>query len=242
MRAGRVGIVFAVAALLALAPEARAAKVVVFGDSWGYGGWEELGAHLAARGHPEMTVESYAVPGSSADFWANVQPNAMRDAVSLNPDAEYVWLSITGNDVFAHYAAGNGASCAADNDVNLRKMLDDFFAVHPGVKVASFGYDFVNYEQSPECILTGITIFPGFATPQVNLTLLNDVGAVMQAVDADYPNFTFVPVWGTLQAAGGIPGAPNILFPSPSQYFADCIHPNTAGFNLIMSRFYDLYW
>ncbi|MBZ0235193.1 MAG: SGNH/GDSL hydrolase family protein, partial [Deltaproteobacteria bacterium] len=144
----------ALAALALLAAgEARAAKVVAFGDSWGAFAYDELAAVFVARGHPEVTVANHAVPGSTAEVWANTFPGVFAGAVAANPDAEYVWLSITGNDVFGHYASGNGAACAADNSANLRAMLDEVFAAHPNIQVVSFGYDFVNFEQSPECIL-----------------------------------------------------------------------------------------
>ena len=223
---------------------ASAHDVVVFGDSWAAGAADELSTTFFLRGRSDITVDGVGVGGTTADYWANSALNALPDAVSLNPDAQWVWLSIGGNDLFAHYAAGQGAQAAADLDINLRMMLDALFAVHPNIKVVMFGYDYINFEQSAECIVTALNYFgAGVTTPFVNQVFLNDVVAVQQAVAADYPNLTYVDsVLGTLQQAGNVPGAPNSLLPSPSEYMADCIHPTSFGYALIMSALYDAYW
>ncbi len=231
--------------VLALLPvaTAHAADVVVFGDSWAEGSADELAETLVARGRGDITVAGYGVGGTTAELWAG-QPNALPDAVSANPDARWVWLSIGGNDVFGHYAAGNGANAAADNERNIRAILDALFARHPDIKVVFFGYDFVNFEQSQRCIEQALLVFGvGTFTPTINQIMLDDIGAVQETIAADYPNATYVStVWGTLQAAGGIPGAPTTLVPSPSRYMDDCIHPNHLGYLLIHGALYDAYW
>ena len=226
-----------IAALLLLgSPPARAARVVAFGDSWAAGAGDILGAAFIQAGMPEMSVQNAGVSGSTADVWANAQPGALPLAVSLNPDAQWVWLSIGGNDLFAHYAAGNGGQTAPDNTANIRKMLDALFAEHPTVRVVMFGYDYVNFEQSTECILLATQTMPGLLTPQINQAFQDGVHAVQAAIAADYPNVIYVPsIRGTLQKAAGVPGAPNPLLPSPAKYMSDCIHPTAQGYLLLMS-------
>ncbi len=234
-------LVLAAAALMPV--PGHAADVVVFGDSWAEGAADELASTFVARGRSDITVAGYGVGGTTAELWAS-QPNALPDAVALNPDARWVWLSIGGNDVFAHYAGGNGANAAADNSRNIRTMLDALFARHPDIKVVFFGYDFPNFEQSTTCIQLAWQYFgTSVTTPTVNRIFLDAIGAVQAGVAAGYPNVTYVPdVWGTLQKAGGVAGAPNPLFPSPSKYMADCIHANHSGYLLIHGALYDAYW
>ena len=229
--------------LFALLPlRALADDVVVFGDSWAEGSADEL--EDALHDHGRLSVDPRGVGGTTAEYWADSSPSTLPDAVSANPDARWVWLSIGGNDLFQHYYAGNGAQNAADYDTHLRLMLDGLFAVHPDIKVVSFGYDFVNFEQSEECILTAWTYFgTSITTGTVNQYFLDQIGGTLAAVDADYPNFTYVDsVWGTLQAAGDVPGAPNVLLPSPSKYMSDCIHPTSEGYSLIHEAFVEDYW
>lgn len=229
--------------LLLVVRAASADDVVVFGDSWAEGAADELEDVLSDHGHRDLTVDPNGVGGTTAEYWASL-PDSLPDAVSANPDARWVWLSIGGNDLFAHYYAGTGAQNAADYDTHLRAMLDALLAAHPDVKVVSFGYDFVNFEQSQECILTAWTYFgTSITTGLVNEYFLADIGGTLEAVAADYPNFTYVEsVWGTLQEAGGVAGAPNVLLPSPSEYMSDCIHPTSEGYTLIHEALYDAYW
>jgi len=227
-----------------LATPAFAADVVAFGDSWGHGAADELGDVFWDHDQGFISVANHAVPGSTAEYWATEEPDALHEAVTENPDARWVWLSIGGNDVFWHHRNGLAATSASDNDAHIRQMLDALFAVHPDVKVVLFGYDFLNFEQSTDCITMAFWVFgDDITTPRVNAIFLDEVGAVQAAVAADYPQVTYVDsVWGTLQAAGGVPGAPNPDLPSPAAYFADCIHPDHTGYMLIMEALYDAYW
>ncbi|MGM0576483.1 MAG: GDSL-type esterase/lipase family protein [Myxococcota bacterium] len=243
MRHVRVLPLLALLLVLAAARPVRAAEVVVFGDSWAEGGWDELDDALSSKGFGSIGVHGAGVGGTTAEMWATQQPQALPDAVSDNPDAQWVWLSIGGNDLFAHYADGHGDQTAADNDAHIRVMLDALFAVHPDVRVVMFGYDYVNFEQSQECIALGLAYFKDKATPQINEAMYQGVHAVQQGIADDYANVTYVPsVLGTLQVAGGIAGAPNPLLPSPSEYMSDCIHPTSEGYSLILGALVDGYW
>ncbi len=230
--------------LVGLLAPASAADVIVFGDSWAAGSPTALQQALRGQGFNDVFVDARGVGGTTAAYWATEEPDALHEAVSANPDARWVWLSITGNDVFHHYANGNGAMSAADNEAHLRMMFDGLFAVHPDIKVVLFGYDFVNFEQSVDCILTAFQIFgTDVTTRKVNEIFLAEVGAVQARVAADYPQVTYIPdVWGTLQAAAGVPNAPDVNLPSPKRYYADCIHPTAEGYRKIHDVLVAAYW
>ncbi len=226
-----------------LVPAAFASDLVVFGDSWAEGAADELEEALHDMGLRDLDVDPKGIGGTTAEYWASL-PTALPDAVTANPDARWVWLSIGGNDLFAHFYAGNGANNAADYDAHLRVMLDALFSEHPDVKVVMFGYDFVNFEQSEECILTAWTYFgTSITTAQVNQYFLDDIGGTLATVGDDYPNFTYVDTaWGALQQAGGVPGAPNVLLPSPAEYMSDCIHPTSEGYTIVHEAWVGEYW
>ena len=222
---------------------AFAAEIVVFGDSWAEGGADELEDAVHDLGLRDLDVDPQGIGGTTAEYWASL-PDALPAAVAANPDARWVWLSIGGNDLFAHYYAGNGANNAADYDTHLRVMLDALFAADPDVKVVMFGYDFVNFEQSEECILTAWTYFgTSITTGLVNQYFLDDIGGTLEAVDADYDRFTYIDsAWGAMQEAGGVPGASNTLLPSPAEYMSDCIHPTSEGYGIVHAAWVDEYW
>ncbi len=221
-----------------------AAEVIVFGDSWAEGAADELEGVLQSHGRSDLDVDPRGVGGTTAEYWATVDPAALPNAILANPDAEWVWLSIGGNDTFGNYIAGEASTNAAQIEGHVRSMLDGAFAANPDIKIVNFGYDFVNFEQSNECILMAWTYFPvGTLTYQINTIFLTDIGLTMARIAEDYPNFSYVDsVWGTLQRAGGISDAPNILYPSPSAYMSDCIHPNSTGYELIHQALWDAYW
>ena len=228
---------------LLISPPLHAADVLVFGDSWAAGSADVLQEVLDAHG-TGFTVEGYGIGGTTADQYANQYPDAIPTVLAEHPEARWIWLSMGGNDLFANYYAGNGANNAALYDTNFRAVLDQIKAVRPDIRVVSFGYDFVNFEQSTECIEIAWTYFGwGTLTPTVNGYFLDDVAASLEGIDPDYFRYDYVSkVWGTLQAAGGVTGAPDPNLPSPSKYMSDCIHPNAEGYTLIHEVLYEGYW
>ncbi len=227
--------------MLPLCVSAFAADVLVFGDSWAEGSADELGDALAPYG---LTVAGYGIGGTTADQYANQYPTAIPEVLALHPEATWTWLSMGGNDLFANYLAGNGAGNAALYDANFRKVLDQVASVRPDMRVVSFGYDFVNFEQSTDCIAQAWYYFgTGTLTPTINGYFLADIDGTLSSLDPDYFQYTYVPsIWGTLQAAGGMAGAPDPNYPSPAAYMSDCIHPTSEGYGIIHRALVDAYW
>lgn len=227
--------------MLLLVASAFGADVLVFGDSWAEGSADELQDALDRHG---LTVAPYGIGGTTADQYANVYPTAIPTVVATHPEARWVWLSLGGNDLFTNYAAGNGAANASLYDANFRTVLDQIVSVRPDIRVVSFGYDFVNFEQSTDCIATAWAYFgTGTLTPTINGYFLADIGNTLLGIDPGRFRYTYVDqVWGTLQAAGGMATAPDANYPSPSHYMADCIHPTGEGYRLVHDVLVDAYW
>ena len=80
---------------------------------------------------------------------------------------------------------------------------------------------------------------------------METIQATMEKVARTLPagnkgRYTVVDLQGTLQKAGGVPGAavgrPNNTAFSPSRFMADCIHANNEGFGLIFAALWDAYF
>ncbi len=230
---------------------APAAEVVVFGDSWAEGSGAILGEALRDAGHP-YDIVNYGVGGTTAAAWNDVSPNALVDAVTANPDARWVWLSILGNDVFALHLGGQGGWAAAINQTELTEMVDRLHGAHPDIKVVTFAYDWVNFEASQECKNAAWVYFAGYHTlemallgvvntPAINDAFVRDIADVQQRVANDRIFFDAYRFYGTLQMHAGAT-INNPLLPSPASLMSDCIHPTAIGYRALHDELVDAYW
>ncbi|MEQ9498418.1 MAG: GDSL-type esterase/lipase family protein [Deltaproteobacteria bacterium] len=227
--------------LCAFAVPAQAAPVIAFGDSWGNQSWPDLQAALSAAGYPTLSVANHAIDGTTALEYATTQSGMITSALQLNPDAEWIYLSIGGNDLFNHYMAGNPGTSVAANDANMRTMLDQIFTERPDIRVVQFGYERTNFVQSAACMTQAEQFFgAGITQAQINQINETELGTVYSAMEASYPNYTYIPLWGTLQAAAGAPVTQND--PTPVQYMADCFHLVSTGYRIVHDEVVANYW
>lgn len=240
MNAPRLTLLSAALAATLAPTTADAVPVIAFGDSWANQSATELYNALSAAGYSTLLVQNSGIDGTTAEQYA-MTPGALLGAVAANPDAEWVYLSLSGNDTFNHYAMNQPGTSAAENDANLRAILDALFAVHPDIRVVMFGYDRTNFVQNMTCMDQGTMFFgPGFTQAQINAIFESEVGNVMANVATSYPNVTYVPLWGTLQGAAGV--AITQTDPSPSQFMADCFHLTSQGYRIIHDELVANYW
>lgn len=74
--------------------------VVIVGDSWGVLGGPQFRVMLSEH-NTGLSVANYAVSGSTTSDWAE-NPNKVKDYIDENPNAQYIWMSLGGNDA-SHY-------------------------------------------------------------------------------------------------------------------------------------------
>lgn len=239
MNARRRFACFALVLALAPAPASAANDVLMIGDSWGGAAccWNDV---FAANGHPEITLQSIALAGTKASDWA-AAPGPMQAALAADPELRWMIVSLGGNDMFADWTNNQQSGWEQRLLPRYRAILDAAIAARPEIRVLFLGYDFMNFEQNAFCVALAFNTFHGLLTPQINAEALKVSGA-QAAIDAEYSSAWAVGVWGALQAAGGISPAPNLLLPSPAQYFVDCIHPNEAGYAVFNQAVYDAYF
>jgi len=216
------------------------AQVISFGDSWAVGGFRNLERRIQ-RKYRNVKVSNYAIGGTRAEQFAE-RPELLPNAVTL-ANAKFVWLSIGGND----YHLGKGRR--EPDDILLKKietwidkMLTELYKVHKDVKVSIFSYDILNLEEPGNCRDFANAIFGRITTLERN-TLYHNFGKMIKRSVQKFPNTKFIDqVWGSLQKDGKIPNAPNLNFNSPKVYFADCIHINEMGWNVVNEVFFQNYW
>jgi hypothetical protein len=201
---------------------------------------------------PNKVVDK-GVDGSTSWFWAN--NTELMLATLASGDPEYIWLSIGGDDILGYCAAGECGDASNTSAINAKMlasmdtMLSAIINLDPLIQIVIFGYDFTNFVGTVECLALAATVFPN-ATSQlaINSIFLSYAANVLQPLAAKYaPWLTYVPLWGTLQAAGGnayTPAPyPNAAYPSPEYLMSDgCIHASTLGWETLMGALYNAYF
>lgn len=226
-------------------------------------GWHDLQKVLTAKGS-NLTVVSYAIGGTTAKFWAR-DPDLINELVNENPTAQYVWLSIGGNDVIDFMPSCTEKMSIQDciNIIlpetlnNTQAFLDPLFKDHPDLQVVQFGYDIPNLNENVLCRQIGEQIIYGCND---TASCINPQFVKIQYLYVDelakiYPNqLTSVNLLGSLQAQDNYPGVtitnPDLTKWSPADLMEDnCIHPTRvgrgkepAGFDVIFDNLWDAYF
>jgi lysophospholipase L1-like esterase len=211
-------------------------NIVAIGDSWTVLGSPILQTELSTHSS-SYNLSANGRSGSTASEWQN-DVTGIQTALAATPSAELVWLSIGGNDIIDKLEAGetNPLTALSEIQSSIQSILDTIFQKAPNIKVVHFGYDLPNFSAST------LSSY-GKSVSDVN-TFMFLFAAMLQTIaeQAKYKDkFYYVNMYGTLQAAAGISGAPVIDQPSPTQYMADSIHPNTQGFTILMQKFYNVW-
>lgn len=232
----------------------QSADIVVFGDSWGTVGASSFKKMATKHG---LTVSNHAVTGSTAEGWAQKSKRQdLTNWVKQNTDAKYVWITIGGND------AANGMERGVAIDTILKNFLaneklffDPLVKAVPNIKVVQFGYDVLFWDYF-ECTATATSIFGSHCGKHGSKNFTECANALMVRVQttieqfaSNYPQMTTVNMMGSLQAAGGDPGAsighPSMHYFSPNKYTGPtkfCLHANDAGFDIIFDNLWDAYF
>ena len=138
--------------------------ILIMGDSWGtdIGGGTDVGGvsafdrKLREKGC-NFTATSIAIPGTETTDWDH---GAVLDMVKvLSKRADYVWITLMGNDALAEMPAcartGKSAQECGDELVgkvvmHMTPILDEIHAANANTRVVGFGYDILF--SGPACI------------------------------------------------------------------------------------------
>jgi len=239
--------------LISLLCVVNAADIVVFGDSWGTYGRASFEKMAASHG---LTVDNVAVSGSKASDWAQ-DPNCLLDAVNLNPDARYVWLTIGGNDARPLLEQGVPVdTMVAQVTADIVTFLVPLLNAKPTIKLVMFGYDILFWDYAI-CKSTGDKMFVHYCGSRSDpnyIACANQLFYTIQYKCTDllaskYKQVSSPNLLGSWQHAGGIPGAeigkPVDKFFSPNQFTAPlklCLHANDKGYDVTFANLWDLFF
>ncbi|MCC6157128.1 MAG: SGNH/GDSL hydrolase family protein [Deltaproteobacteria bacterium] len=241
----RAGVIFvALLWIMSFAGFRPTIHVLSMGDSWSNQWVGDMVAEIESRGDT-VVAHNKGIYGSTAHLWADAGSLLLADVVvylNSHPEIEWIVISLGGNDMLAEYNLGGGYGMALFGiiETDVRQIVNTLVVARPSLKIWVNGYDFLNFEQSPLCILLGQEIFGPSLTYNQNLVVAQ-LTATAQSVAGDYAQVHAANLLGSMQAADGVPGAPNFLLPSPAHYFVydDCVHPSVGGYRVLMSHIYD---
>lgn len=236
-KTGCLAMILGMLFFVAFVPSAAMAtnKVLVIGDSWGFGYADNLQTQFATHGHGDWEVVNAALLASTADAWADPAVlSPIIDALnSIYPSINYVVVSLGGNDL---HLGSPYEQIEADLRTIVQRLSNEANYVQ-GIVLP--GYDILNYGQSTECQLLALAFF-GVVFPWEVNPLYLELGNRQQIVANEFPEATYLNLWGTGQ---GNPGSPNISEWSSSGYVSsDCIHLNETGYNQFTEEIYCQYF
>jgi len=229
---------------------ANAAQILLAGDSW-TGGSRQFIDVFSRNGDPR-SISNIGAGGSTCRGWAQgTLLNRLTSAVRAS-DVEQVWMICGGNDAMSELLFCTPQDTCVDNMINnmrtnMKTFIEASRAANPNVKIVGFGYDLFPFG-AIHCNLISLGLFPDCGG---EASCVNNVFSKFQwlynELAETYDNFESVDIRGALQASQGIPGAsvgnPNLDEFSPFDTFQiDCIHPNSGGYDIIFSAFYEEYW
>ncbi len=214
---------------------ARAADILVLGDSWGVGINDSI---VAVAGSEGFTVNNQAHGGrTAADM---VTPSGLVELTGdllANPDAKVVQLIIGGNDFLNRTSGWNSSLTTAAEQALFDSIIDDvetiadhIATIRPDVETFHMGYEY------PQPLPLG-------SVQEVNQAILT-LSAMQESIVA--PNYNYIEFYGLTQKAFGFNGNPpdgtsDPNFPGAAIAFRDNIHLTQAGYLLYAQASFDTY-
>jgi len=239
-------------------------SIVAFGDSWAWLGYDQFKATFEAHGFKTALT---AIPGTPAGYWALIEPNALVDAVD-KANATDVYLSIGGNDFLEGLPVGiNIVELYPEMIASTKDVVNKLLTARPHVHVWHFGYEILDWNASAYCRGFGDMELkcpsskpncPIFCPDTSNVTCMTHIQAKWLQTDfvdligkqlaaKGKGNYHALNLLGTLQVAGGVPGAavgaPVWDAYSPTKYVRNeddewgCVHLTPAGYTALYEEF-----
>jgi hypothetical protein len=237
--------------LLLAASPLQAARILVIGDSWGVAAGPSLRQVLADNGSAD-SVASIAVGGETAE---NINTPQWLQQISTtleqNPDAEFVHLSLGGNDFLGNWSS---FLTQAAEDQLIADILDDITAIvdhilqqRPDIRIFWSSYDF------PRPLFIGQPVEVNNASIRFSARAQALADAKGDALSyGDFNGLTQV-VYGfdgvqvstydpAFAIPPGDPSLPDPQYPGPAVAYADSIHLTPEAFLVLAEEQYSQFY
>ncbi|MCJ7815008.1 MAG: SGNH/GDSL hydrolase family protein, partial [Xanthomonadales bacterium] len=237
--------------LLLTAAPLQAARILVIGDSWGVAAGPSLQQVLIDNGSTD-SVASIAVGGETAE---NVNTSGwlqqITTALEQNPDADFVHLSLGGNDFLGHWSS---FISQAEEDQLIADILEDITAIvdhileqRPAIRIYWSSYDF------PRPLFIGTPLDVNNASMRFSekaQALADTKGDAL--VYGDFNGLTQVEYgFDGIQTSTfdpdfpippGDPSLPDPQYPGPAGAYADPIHLTEEAFLMLAGNQYEQFY
>jgi len=229
----------------------HAARIIVIGDSWGVAAGLALQQVLADNGSAD-SVASIAVVGETAES-INTPDWFQQIAATLqeNPDAEFVHLSLGGNDFLGHwfsfFSQEQEDQLIADILDDIGAIVDHILAQRPDIRIFWSSYDF------PRPLIIGAPV-------DVNNASLRFTAQAKALANAKGSRLTYGDFNGLTQVVYGFdgvqaspydpdfpippgdPSLPDPQYPGPAVAYADDIHLTPEAFLMLAENQYEVFY
>jgi hypothetical protein len=238
--------------LLMTSAPLQAARILVIGDSWGVAAEPALEQVLIDNGSSE-TVASIAVGGETAE---NINTpewlQKITTALQNNPDADFVHLSLAGNDVLGTWTS---SFTQAEEDQLFDDVIEDITAIvdhildqRPSIRIYWSSYDFPrplltvgdpidvnNVSMRISVLAQALADSKGDSLSYGDFNGLTQVeygfdGVQTSFFDPDFP----IPA--------GDPSLPDPQYPGPAPAYADLIHLTEEAYLLLAENQYKQFY
>ena len=229
-----------------------AARIIVIGDSWGVAAGPALGQVLADSGSADSVV-SIAVGGETAGKINSPEWfQQITETLQENPDAEFVHLSVGGNDFLGQW---NAFFSQAQEDELIADILDDVSAIvdhilaqRPGIRIFWSSYDFprpLPILGEPVDVNNASLRFAeqakALANARGSALTYGDFNGLTQVVYG-FDGVQVSPYDPDFPIPPGDPSLPDPQYPGPAIAHSDDIHLTPAAFLMLAENQYEVFY
>jgi len=237
--------------LLMTAVPLQAARILVIGDSWGVAAGPSLQQVLIDNGSTD-TVASIAVGGETAE---NINTpewlQQITTALEENPDAEFVHLSLGGNDFLGNWTAfisqAEEEQLIVDILEDITAIVDHILEQRPDIRVYWSSYDF------PRPLFIGEPVEVNHASMRFSVqaqALADEKGDSLSygdfngltQVEYGFDGVQTSPFDPGFPIPPGDPSLPDPQYPGPAVAYADSIHLTEDAFLLLAGKQYEQFY
>jgi len=236
--------------LLTAAP-VQAARILVIGDSWGVAAEPSLQQVLSNNGSTD-SVAGIAVGGETAE---NINTpewlQQITTALAENPDAEFVHLSLGGNDFLGNWTSfmppAQEEQLIADILEDISAIVDHILGQRPEIRIFWSSYDF------PRPLIIGEPVDVNHASLRFSAQAqaladargdslsYGDFNGLTQ-VEYGFDGVQTSPFDPAFPIPAGDPSLPDPQYPSPAVAFADSIHLTEEAFLVLAEKQYEQFY